>query len=169
MLSPHFEAAAINLARLLEADGRVEEAIAVLDGALQPDEERIGLINQRARLLEQNKRLQEAEQELVKSLMIQPDQPDVIQHWLHVRQKMCCWGMLSDEIPGLSRDSMVLHAGPLSALALFDDVAQQRTINDVWIQRKTAARKSSGSVRHQDTGTTESGSATFRRISASMR
>jgi predicted O-linked N-acetylglucosamine transferase (SPINDLY family) len=138
MLSPHFEAAAINLARLLEADGRFEEAIAVLDGALQPDEERIGLINQRARLLEQNKRLQEAEQELIKSLMIQPEQPDVIQHWLHVRQKMCCWGMLSDEIPGLSRDSMVLHAGPLSALALFDDVALQRRINDVWIQRKTA-------------------------------
>jgi hypothetical protein len=41
--------------------------------------------------------------------------------------------MLSDEIPGLSRDSMVLHAGPLSGLALFDDVAQQRKINDVWI------------------------------------
>jgi predicted O-linked N-acetylglucosamine transferase (SPINDLY family) len=138
MLSPHFEAAAINLARLLEADGRFEEAIAVLDGALQPDEERTGLINQRARLLEQNKRLQEAEQELIKSLMIRPEQPDVIQHWLHVRQKMCCWGMLSDEVPGLSRDSMVLHAGPLSALALFDDVAQQRKINDVWIQRKTS-------------------------------
>ena len=44
--------------------------------------------------------------------------------------------MLSDEIPGLSRESVALHAGPLSALALFDDVAQQRTINDVWIQRK---------------------------------
>jgi predicted O-linked N-acetylglucosamine transferase (SPINDLY family) len=88
-------------------------------------------------LLEHNKRLQEAEQELLKSLMIQPNQPDVIQHWLHVRQKMCCWGTLSDEIPGLSRDSMVLHAGPLSALALFDNVAQQRKINDVWIQRKT--------------------------------
>ena len=95
MLSPHFEAAALNLARLLEADGRVKQAIDVLDGALQPDEERIGLINQRARLLEKNKRLQEAEQELLKSLMIQPNQPDVIQHWLHVRQKMCCWGMLS--------------------------------------------------------------------------
>ena len=136
IVSPHFVAAAINLARLLEADGRIKEAIAVLDGALQPDEQRIGLINQRARLLEQNKRLHEAEQELVKSLLIQPEQPDVIQHWLHVRQKLCHWGMLSDNFPGLSRESMVLHAGPLSALALVDDVAQQRKINEVWIQRK---------------------------------
>ena len=101
-LWPQFRGRRDQLAQLLEADGRPEEAIAVLDGALQPDDARIGLINQRARLLEQTKRLQEAEQELVKSLLIQPDQPDVIQHWLHVRQKLCHWGMLSDVIPGLS-------------------------------------------------------------------
>jgi predicted O-linked N-acetylglucosamine transferase (SPINDLY family) len=135
-LWPNFVAAAINLAQLLEADGLGEEAIAVLDSALQPDDARTGLLNQRARLLEQNKRLLEAEQELVKSLLIQPEQPDVIQHWLHVRQKLCHWGMLSDVIPGLAREKVALHAGPLSAMALFDDVAQQRTINEVWIQRK---------------------------------
>jgi len=134
---PNFAAAAINLAALLEADGRVQEAIAVLDGALQSNESRTGLLNQCARLLEQNKRLVEAEKELKKSLMIRPDQPDVIQHWVHVRQKGCHWGMLSDAtIPGLSRDSVAMHAGPLSGLALFDDVAQQRAINDAWMQRK---------------------------------
>jgi predicted O-linked N-acetylglucosamine transferase (SPINDLY family) len=136
VLWPHFAEAAINLAGLLEADGRAEEAIAVLDGALQLEESRTGLLNQRARLLEQSKRLKEAEAELEQSLLIQPQQPDVIQHWLHVRQKLCHWGMLADPIPGLSRETTVLHAGPLSALALFDDVAQQRQINDVWIQRK---------------------------------
>jgi predicted O-linked N-acetylglucosamine transferase (SPINDLY family) len=135
-VSPHFVAAAMHLAQLLAAEGRLSEAIAVLDGALQPDDERTGLTNQCARLLEQNKRLLEADQELVKSLLIRPVQPDVIQHWLHVRQKLCHWGMLSEQIPGLSREDMILHAGPLSALALFDDVAQQRRINEVWIQRK---------------------------------
>lgn len=133
---PNFATAAIKLAQLLEADGRVSEAITVLDSALQSDDARTALINQRGRLLEQSKRLQEAEQELQISLLIRPDQPDVIQHWLHIRQKQCHWGMLSDVIPGLSRDSLVRHSGPLSALALFDDVAQQRTVNDVWIQRK---------------------------------
>jgi predicted O-linked N-acetylglucosamine transferase (SPINDLY family) len=135
---PNFGTAAIKLAQLLEADGCLSEAITVLDSALQSDDARIALINQRGRLLEQKKRLQEAEQELQISLLIRPDQPDVIQHWLHIRQKQCHWGMLSDAVPGLSRDSLVQHSGPLSALALFDDVAQQRTINDVWIQRKMA-------------------------------
>jgi predicted O-linked N-acetylglucosamine transferase (SPINDLY family) len=133
---PNFAAAATNLAAMLTADGRPQEAIAVLDGALQPDEARIALLNQRGRLLEQNKRLLEAEQELQKSLTIQPDQPDVIQHWVHIRQKGCHWGMLSPDIPGLSRESVILNAGPLSALALFDDVAQQRAINDAWMRRK---------------------------------
>ena len=58
---PNFAAAAMNLAVLLEAGGHAQEAIAVLDGALQPDEVRIALLNQRGRLLEQNKRLLEAE------------------------------------------------------------------------------------------------------------
>jgi predicted O-linked N-acetylglucosamine transferase (SPINDLY family) len=133
---PNFVPAALNLAKLLEADGRAEEAIAILDGALQSDEARVGLINQRGRVLEQGKRLYEAKQELEKSLMIQPGQPDVIQHWVHVCQKQCHWGMLSDAIQGVSRESLILHAGPLSALALFDDVAQQRRINEDWLQRK---------------------------------
>jgi predicted O-linked N-acetylglucosamine transferase (SPINDLY family) len=135
---PNFTGAAVQLAVLLEADGRPKEAIAVLDSALQPDEARTALLNQRARLLEHNKRLYEAKQELRKSLLVRPDQPDVIQHWVHVCQKLCHWGMLSDAIPGLSRESLILNAGPLSALALFDDVAQQRTINEFWIQRKIA-------------------------------
>ena len=44
--------------------------------------------------------------------------------------------MLTEPMPGLSRRTRALHAGPLSALALFDDVARQRMINDEWIQRK---------------------------------
>lgn len=136
---PHFAAGAKNLAVLLEADGCSQEAIAVLDDALQSDDARIGLLNQRARLLEQLKRLPEAEEELRKSLMIRPDQPDVIQHWVHVRQKECHWGMLSAAIPGVSRESMIINAGPLSALALFDDVAQQRAINEAWMHRKMAS------------------------------
>ena len=73
------------------------------------------------------------------------------------------------QIPGLSRDNLALHAGPLSALALFDDVAQQRTINDVWIQRKIVAPGRAAQSAIEDTGMTGSGSAICPRISASMR
>jgi predicted O-linked N-acetylglucosamine transferase (SPINDLY family) len=134
---PNFTPAATNLAVLLEAGGQSGEAVAVLEGALQPDEARTMLLNNRGRLLEKLKRLDEAEQELQKSLLIQVDQPDVIQHWLHTRQKQCRWPVFSDAIPGLSRDSQMLHSGPLSALALYDDVAQQSRISADWVQRKT--------------------------------
>jgi predicted O-linked N-acetylglucosamine transferase (SPINDLY family) len=134
---PNFAAAAMNLATLLEADGRAGEAIPVLDGALQSDEVRTTLLNNRGRLLEQIKRLREAEQEFEASLLIQPSQSDVIQHWLHVRQKQCRWPVFSDAIPGLSQESQALYAGPLSGLALFDDVARQRAISEDWIRRKT--------------------------------
>ena len=137
-IRPHFVAAALNLAALLEAAGRRTEAIAALDGALQSDEARTALINNCGRVLDQTKKLPEAEQELRRSLLIRPDQPDVIQHWVHARQKQCRWPVLSDTIPGLSRESQALNAGPLGALALFDDVAQQRIISADWIRRKTA-------------------------------
>lgn len=137
--APYFAPAAMNLAMLLQAEGRVQEAIAVLDGAVQPDETRLGLRKQRARLLEKTKRLQEAEQELEACLRIDADQPDVIQHWVHVRQKQCHWGMLSAAIPGLSRENIIQHAGPLSGMALFDDVARQTAINAEWLERKMTA------------------------------
>jgi predicted O-linked N-acetylglucosamine transferase (SPINDLY family) len=136
-LAPSFAPAALNLAGLLQAAGQRAEVAAVLDGALQPDEARTALINQRARLLERMKRLDEAEGELRRSLLIRPDQPDAIQHWVHVRQKLCRWPVLSDEIPGLSRETLLLNSGPLTALALIDDVAQQRQIAQRWIARKT--------------------------------
>lgn len=134
---PHFAAAAVNLAALLAADGHATAAREIVDGALQSDDARIALINNRGRLLDQRHQLHAAELELAKSLLIRPDQPDVIQHWVHARQKQCRWPVLSDAIPGLSRASQALHAGPLSALALFDDVARQRAVCEDWIARKT--------------------------------
>ena len=124
-LQPTFAPAAINLALLLRSDYLGNETIAVLRGALQPDEARTELINNRARLLEKCGRLLEAEREFQKSLLIWPTQPNVIQHWLHVRQKQCAWPILSDTVPGLSRESLVLHAGPLSGLALFEEAFDQ--------------------------------------------
>ena len=70
------------------------------------------------------------------SLTIDKNQPDVIQHWLHVRQRMCQWPVLSDAIAGLSPDDLMASCGPLGALALTDQVATQARIAGAWIQRK---------------------------------
>jgi predicted O-linked N-acetylglucosamine transferase (SPINDLY family) len=142
LMRPDFAPAAINLAGILESCQRPDEAVTVLRNALQADEARVDLINNRGRLLEQTGRLDEAEQAFRESLLILPDQPNVIQHWVHVRQKMCQWPVLTDEIANLSRDDLLHHAGPLSVLALSDDIHLQCEVAKDWIHRKTAPTSS---------------------------
>ena len=126
---PDFTLAAINLGLLLEQQGDPAAALRTWTGALQPDEARIPLLNQTGRLREQCHDLAGAETALGASLAIQPDQPDVIQHWLHLRQRMCRWPVLA---PGAPIDG----SGPLAALALTDRVATQARIAASWIARK---------------------------------
>ena len=134
---PNFTPAAINLGLQLEKAGLPDEALQSWTEALQPDEERVALINQRARLLEQTRQLGAAEAELQRSLRINPQQPDAIQHWVHIRQKMCRWPTLSAEVPGLTPANLLAQAGPLSAMALTDDIGKQCASGDSWISRKT--------------------------------
>ena len=133
---PNFAPAAINLGLLLERRGDPQAALACWTDALQKDEDRIGLVNQRARLLEQQGQLADAEEAMRTSLTIRRDQPDVIQHWLHVRQRMCLWPVLSNEIHGLSPADLMASCGPLAALALTDKVEVQAEVAGAWIERK---------------------------------
>jgi predicted O-linked N-acetylglucosamine transferase (SPINDLY family) len=136
-LKPDFHPAAINLGLLLEQSGQPEAALHTWGQAIQPDAARTALINQRARLLEQTGRLAEAEQGLRASLLTDPVQPDAVQHWLHIRQKMCEWPVLAEIIPGLSRHDLLMQCGPLAGLALTDQVAEQHAICASWLRRKT--------------------------------
>ena len=90
-LKPDFHPAVINLGLSLEAMGHVDAALQTWDSALQSDVARTTLLNHRGRLLEQQGRLAEAEAALRMSLRTDDTQPDAMQHWLHVRQKMCLW------------------------------------------------------------------------------
>ncbi len=137
-LKPSFAAAAVNLGLALEASGGPAAALATWSAALQPDHDRIALLNHQGRLLEQIGRLDEAEALLRRSLRIDPAQPDVIQHWVHLRQKMCLWPVL-DPLPDLPADAILAQCGPLGALALTDDVALQRAATESWVARKTVA------------------------------
>lgn len=137
-LKPDFSPAAINLGLLLERLGQPDAALQTWGQAIQPDAARTALINQRARLLEQTGRLAEAEQALRASLLTDPAQPDAVQHWLHLRQKMCEWPVLAELIPGLTKQDLLAQCGPLAALALTDKVAEQRAICAGWLRRKTA-------------------------------
>jgi predicted O-linked N-acetylglucosamine transferase (SPINDLY family) len=138
-LRPDFSAAAINLGLAQEALGEDETALATWRQALQPDDIRTTLLNHRARVLEKRGRLDESENLLRGSLAIDGAQPDVVQHFLHVRQKMCRWPVVPGDVPGLSQAALRAQSGPLGILALTDDVAEQRAVAASWIARKTVA------------------------------
>jgi predicted O-linked N-acetylglucosamine transferase (SPINDLY family) len=139
LLKPDLHQAAVNLGLALEAGGQAEAALDAWQQALQPDAARITLLNHRGRLLEMRGALPEAIAALRASLLIDPQQPDVLQHWTHLRQRICAWPILETDIPGLDLEQLCLHAGPLGALALFDDVAMQARIAEAWIGRKVPA------------------------------
>ncbi len=137
-LRPDLSEAAINLGSALEALGQPEAALAVWRMALPGRDQRRTLHNQLGRVLEEQGRLGAAAEELRASLLITPDQPDVQQHLVHMRQRMTRWPPAGLEVPGLSDALSALHCGPLAALALFDDPAQQAAVAADWISRKVA-------------------------------
>ena len=136
-LQPAMHGAAINLGVLLEADGQPEQALEVWSNAVQPDQARVDLQIQQGRLLETLGRFDEAERILRKVLRTDPAQPDVVHHWIHIRQKICQWPVACPDIPGLPTEAQLQGAGPLGILALTDDIDQQRAAAASWVARKT--------------------------------
>jgi len=131
-IRPDFAPAWLNMGHHREREGRTEDALTcwkeVYDGiASGPSttiEHRLHGLNQAARLLEQIKRLSEAETLLRRSLEIQPAQFDVIQHYVSVRQKQCQWP--APTLPGaVNPNQMLLGTSAMSTMALHDDPGLQ--------------------------------------------
>ena len=137
LLRPDLHAAAVNLGLLLEANGEADAALTTWARAIQPDDVRVALGIQRGRLLEQLGRFDEAERVLYDVLLTDPAQPDVIHHWVHLRQKCCHWPATPEDVPGLSAEQLLHGSGPLGILALTDDIRLQRGSAASWVTRKT--------------------------------
>jgi len=136
---PRLDQAAINLGLVLEALGQPDQAIGVWRQALQPEAMRITLLNQQGRLMEERQDFRGAEAALHASLRLDAAQPDVLQHWAHLRQKACLWPLYGGQVAGLTQDDFALGVGPLGALALTDDIALQRRTTEAWLARKVPA------------------------------
>ena len=131
VLRADFLLAHLNLGIVLEGNGRPGDAAAQWQQALSlpaahaPENAalKVQLSNTLGRLLEVLREYEGAEQALQASLSINPDQPQVIHHWVHLRQKMCRWPV----IHGIARTAQqVLEAAsPLAMLGLSDDPAEQ--------------------------------------------
>ncbi len=93
---PGFAPAQLNLGHLLERRGDTEAALAQWRAVFQSDppataDLRLHALNNSARLLEVLRRYPEAEALMSRSLALKAAQPDVIQHYVHIRQKQCAW------------------------------------------------------------------------------
>jgi len=127
-LSPDFAQAHINLGLVLEKQGHSEQAIAAwarLTGQryaknpVDPDMLTTAL-NHIGRLHENNRDYRHALEALEHSLLINPKQTGVIQHWVHIRQKACEWPVYKP-LPGITKNEMIMATSPLAMLALTDD------------------------------------------------
>lgn len=138
LLRPDLWQAAINLANLREAAGDVQAAADLLGHALQDDQARVTLLNQRGRVLEGQRRLAEAEQCYYRSLLTDPNQPDVVQHWAFARQNICAWPIFGPPVPGRPPMALQAESGALATLSLIDTVAGQRQAVAGWLDRRWA-------------------------------
>jgi predicted O-linked N-acetylglucosamine transferase (SPINDLY family) len=142
-LNPHLAQAKINLGLTLERRKQFDEAMTLWRSVADPSEGtphvstdlKIIAHNHLGRLLETQKQFDAAEQTLVQSLSLVPDQPDVLQHYVHLRQKQCKWPVLQ-ELPSISTNQLLAATSPLAMLALTDDPAMQWLSAMSFLQRK---------------------------------
>ncbi len=141
-LQPYFPQAVINLGLTLERIGQRDKALhqwADLVGQRllknQPDSAMVVLaLNHIGRVQEELKQYDLAEQALEQSLAIDPKQKGALQHWIHIRQKSCKWPVYKD-LPGITRNDMLMATSPLAMLALTDDPVQQLLTAYAFVER----------------------------------
>jgi predicted O-linked N-acetylglucosamine transferase (SPINDLY family) len=126
-----FMHARANLGAIHEQQGKVDEAILewqqIVEHARQntvDTEVRLNALNNLGRVLELRRRFPEAEVVLTQSLTINPTQPEVIHHLVHLRQRQCAWPVYQ-EFPGLTKENLVQHTSALAMLSATNDPALQ--------------------------------------------
>jgi len=136
---PDFAQARLNLAHQFEHRGLVDDALAtwreVYDGIAQLDtvgadalDLELHALNNSARLLEQQRRYDESEALMVRSLRRKPTQGDVIQHYVHIRQKQCEWPVhqpVVGETAEVGVNALLVNTSLLAMLSHSDDPALQ--------------------------------------------
>lgn len=131
-LRADFAQARVNLGHQLEQQGRPLEALAEWERALgeitpaTPDGEalRLHAVNNLARLLEVQRRFDEAEARMAQSLALKPDQSDVLQHYVHIRQKQCEWPVYQP-VGDITPNQLLVNTSALAMLSASDDPALQ--------------------------------------------
>ena len=142
-LLPGFTQAKLNLGHQLEQLGKQEEAIKewreVMDNPAThtPDaiDLRLHATNNSARLLELMKRYDESQALMKLSLEIKPEQSDVMQHYVHIRQKQCDWPVYQP-VGEVTHNNLLVATSLLSMLSASDDPALQLMSSQRFVHEK---------------------------------
>lgn len=127
-LYPDFHASYINLGRALEDAGQAGTAVtqwlalvnrlpAVNGPVLR---HKLLALQQIGRVLESNHMDAAAEDALQQAIDLSPHQPQVVQHWIALRQKQCRWPVIQGW-DGVDKRLLLSQVSPLSAAVMFDD------------------------------------------------
>lgn len=141
-LDPGFGQAYVNLGLLHEKQGRSTEALATwilwVNRAKQSTSQQKKLLtvalNHIGRVQEDLKNYEQSLVALEESLLIDPDQPGVIQHWVHIRQKSCVWPLYK-ALPGISIETLRKYTSPLAMLAITEDPFEQLESSKSFVSR----------------------------------
>lgn len=131
-LHPLFAQPRLNLGTLFERMKQLDKAIDewrwVADNISPATPENKPLVlmalNHMGRVLEGKKQLHDALNWLTQSLTIEPNQPDALHHWVHLRQKQCIWPVYTP-FPGVTMEAMQQATSALAMMSASDDPAQQ--------------------------------------------
>ena len=150
-ISPTFAQARLNLGHQLEHLGRVDEALAAWAAVYEAEgpiealgADPIGLrthaFNNAARLLEVQRRYAESEALMVRSLTLNPDQTDVMQHYVHIRQKQCKWPVY-EAFGEVTHNKLLIATSLLATLSATDDPALQMGAAQRFVHEKVTKQK----------------------------
>lgn len=145
--APAFAQARLNLGHQLEHLGREEEALAEWRTVYEnenpqglgtdPQSLRLHALNNAARLMEQQKRYEESEALMRRSLMLDPRQTDVAQHYVHIRQKQCAWPVYQT-FGEVTHNHLLMSTSLLGMLDESDDPALQLLTAQRFVLEKVA-------------------------------
>ena len=140
---PGFAPALLNLGHLLERKGDTAGALVQWQAAFDArppaaPEHSLHALNNSARLLEQLRRYPEAEALMRRSLALKARQSDVIQHYLHIRQKQCAW---PHDLPvgEVTPNQFLMGTSLLAMMGLSDDPALQLLAAQRFVHEKVPA------------------------------
>lgn len=142
-LDPNFLQPRFNLGLVNERLGRSELAIAqwlwIESHADSHNESERPLLllalNNLGRHLEDRSRYAEATAFLSKSLKLNPNQPDVIHHWVFLRAKQCLWPVY-ESLPGLTEAAMRKHTSALAMISISEDPSDQLAAAQNYVEQK---------------------------------